>query len=92
MTRLTRQFRRVMSGVAEMHELGQLIDGTFGDYLIAFPSQDRVAASADRRCRKIGALARQRRGMASGAIEFQWGMNLMAEWTRRQRQQRQAAT
>ena len=81
-----------MNGMAEMHELGQLIDGTFGDYLIAFAGKRSMTTSTHRRAGKAGEFPRDGGRMASGASQLEWSVRLMAERTQSECQQKKAAT
>lgn len=92
MTRLARQVRRRMLRVAEVHELGQRIDGAFGHHLLSFSGQRSMATSTDRGFGKTGPLARVGSRVAERALQFQGSMGLMTERTKRERQQQNAAT
>lgn len=92
MTRLARQVRRRMLRVAEVHELRQRINGTFGHHLLSSSGERSMATCTDGGFGKIGPLPRLGGRMAGGALQFQGSMELMTERTKRERQQQNAAT
>ncbi len=92
MASLAHQVRRRVPSVAEVHELGQRIHGTFGHHLFSLSGKRRVTTSTDGGCGKTSPLARLGVSVTRGALHLQRSMGLMTERTKRKPQQQNAAT